>query len=70
MKQCWRGSFNFHRQIEVLYCYAFSKKQAWAIFCRRLARKHDVPQGDVFNMFNDKVDNYDITKEIEFKEVI
>ena len=40
IKQLWRGVFNFQREVTVLYAHAFTKRQAWLVMCKRLAKKH------------------------------
>ena len=67
-KQCWKGIFNFNRELYILYAYAFSEKQAKEIFFRRLADRQDVGINTVRNFFNDEKPNYEITLELEIKE--
>lgn len=67
-KSVWKGMFNYNRELYVLYCYAYSKRQAWVALCRRLADKHGVKPQTVMNFFNGTKDNYEITLETEIKE--
>ena len=68
VKNEFRGIFNFSRAVEVHYCYAFSLDQAKLIMMRRMARKHDVPFGCVYGMFDGHLNNFEIGLEMEFKE--
>jgi len=63
MKDLWRGSFKIGRGVVVLYCHAFSERQAWATMCRRIARRDGVPLGVVM-----ETADYMITKEMEIRE--
>ncbi len=69
IKQKWRGSFNYSRQAYILYCYAYTERQAWVIMCRRLAKMQGVVPSVVMNYFNGSIRNYEITIETEYKEV-
>lgn len=68
VKSLWRGCFNFHQTAKVMYAYAFSERQAWAIFCQRLAKKDGVHPSAVYGIFDGSRDNFSITIETEFKE--
>jgi hypothetical protein len=68
VKQCWRGMFNFNRELYILYCHAFSIAQAREVFFRRLADKQGVNVYTVRNYFNDETPNYEITLEMEVRE--
>jgi len=46
-----------------MYAQAYSKRQAWMHFCRRLAKKHDVSIGMVMGKFDGTQDNYEIKEE-------
>jgi hypothetical protein len=59
----WRGVFNYERQVYTLYGHAYTEKQAWLTFCRRLSDKHDVSIGIVTGLFDGSKSNFRITKE-------
>ena len=67
-KSLFRGAFNYRQSAVVLYSYAFTEKQAWLVFCRRLAKKHDVSLQTVMGLFDGKKDNYQITMEVEYHD--
>ena len=48
-----------------MYAYAYTKRQAWAIMCRRLAEKDGVGVLTVMSLFDGKSENYEITIERE-----
>ena len=52
-----------------MYAYAYTKKQAWLVFCRRLADKDDVSPSTVMGLFDGSRPNYEITIEMEVREV-
>ncbi len=68
IKNCYRGAFNFHQTAKVMYAYAYTERQAWAIFCQRLAKKDGVHPSVVYNLFDGSKDNHEITIEMEVKE--
>ncbi len=68
MKSLWRGVFNYNRDVEILYAYAASKKQAWLVMCKRMAKKQGVIPSIVMNYFDGSRPNYEITIEMEVKE--
>jgi hypothetical protein len=70
IKQHWYGIFNHQREVFFEYCYAYTERQAWLIFCRRIADKHGVKPIVVMNYFDGSKDNYKIILETEFKEAI
>jgi len=47
----------------VLYAFAYSEKQAWLTFCRRIANEHGVRLGDVMSVFDGSKENFAIEKE-------
>ena len=67
IKKVWRGAFSYRRAVKIMYAYAFTKKQAWLIFCRRLAEKDDVAPSAVMGLFDGTHDNFEITVETEFQ---
>ena len=69
VKHLFRGVFNFSKQILVLYAHAFSEAQAKEIMLRRIADKHGVSLYWVRGLFNEKQDNFEISIEVEMKEV-
>jgi hypothetical protein len=66
LKDLWRGVFSLNRQVMTMYAHAYTERQAWMIFCRRLASKHSINIHNVMNYFDKK--NYEINKEVEFEE--
>ena len=68
IKQCFCGEFNFRRQMKILYCYAYTERQAWAVFCKRISAMDNVPLREVMGLFNGEKDNYKIDLELEIKE--
>jgi hypothetical protein len=69
IKQLFRGVFNYSREIHVLRCHAYTKDQAWACMCERLAKMKGVTAESVRQRFNRKHGQYEIELEIEIKEV-
>lgn len=69
MNQLYRGAFNFHRQAIIEYSWASSQRQAWLRMCRRIAKKDGVSAGTVMSLFDGSKNNYEITIEMEVKEV-
>jgi hypothetical protein len=63
IKKKWRGAFNYRKSSIVLYAFAYTEKQAWAIFCRRLAKKDGVLPSIVMGLFDGSRDNHEITSE-------
>ena len=47
----------------MLYAFAYSEKQAWLTFCRRIANEHGVRLGDVMSVFDGSKDNFRVEKE-------
>jgi hypothetical protein len=68
MKKIYRGAFNFRQSARVMYAHAFSERQAWMIFCRRIAKIDGVDVSVVVGFFDGNRNNYSITIETEFKE--
>jgi len=68
IKQHWRGKFIFNRESHVLYRYAYTKRQAWLLMCKEIARRHDVIVSMVTNYFNESKDNHIIEIETEWRE--
>ena len=70
IKTKWKGVFSYRCELERLYCHAYTKAQARAIMCRRLAKMHDVHVGTVLSMFDGNKPNFNIEIEIEYREVL
>jgi len=68
IRQHFCGEFNFQRVRFIEYCYAFTARQAWLVFCRRIAKKQGVLPRITMSYFNGEKDNYKITIETEFTE--
>ncbi|MDP2643707.1 MAG: hypothetical protein Q8P24_02090 [Desulfobacterales bacterium] len=68
IKHLWRGVFNFNHYPEVIYRQAYTKKQAWVVMCRALAKRHGVVPQMVMNKFNGDRDNYEISIEVEWRK--
>lgn len=68
-KHLFVGHFNFNLIVMTLRCYAYTERQAWLIFCRRIAKKQGVTKQMVMNKFDGSKENYRIDLEIEFQEV-
>ena len=68
IKHLYKGTFLFNHSAYILRCYAYSGRQALILFCRQIAKKQGLENvGIVYNYLSDRND-YEITKEIEFKE--
>ena len=57
------GEFNFKHQMSIMYCAAYTERQAWLVFCRRIAKKHDIGLPHVMGLFDGSIGNYKIEKE-------
>lgn len=68
MKKLWKGIFVFNRETYIIYRQAHTKRQAWVIFCRNIAKKQGVIPSQAMNYFNGDADNFSIQVETEFKE--
>lgn len=68
VKNLYCGVFAMKRESFISYAYAYSEKQAMCVFCRRIAKKHNVSNYMVRDYINSNPGCYKITKEIEFKE--
>lgn len=60
----FKGWFNYGHELHVMYATAYSERQAWMHFCRRLAKKHDVHIAIVMGKFDGSEDNYAIKTDI------
>jgi hypothetical protein len=63
-RKVFKGWFNYGHELHVMYASAYSQRQAWMHFCRRLARKHDVHISLVMGKFDGSQDNYTIKEEM------
>jgi len=70
MKNLYRGVFNNRQSAVILYRQAHSCKQAWLIMCRHIADKDGVNPRTVMELFDGTHDNFEITVETEFREVV
>ena len=68
IKTLFRGAFNFHQTAKIMYAYAYTERQAWTIFCQRLAKKDGVHPSVVYGIFDGSRPNHEITIETEWKE--
>mgnify|MGYP001593508551 CR=1 FL=1 len=62
------GLFNFGREVEKLWAYAYSGRQAKIYMMRQIAKKHSVIYSAVANIFNGDKDNFDISVDEKWKE--
>ena len=69
LKNLWRGAFNYRQSPRIVYAYAYTERQAWAIMCKRMAEKDGVSPSVVMGLFDGKRDNYEIKVEVEMREV-
>jgi hypothetical protein len=69
VRQLFRGVFNYHRSVVTEYVYAISKRQAWLLICKRLAKRDGVLPMSVMQLFDGSRDNFSIEIEMEVKEV-
>ena len=68
MKSLFRGAFNYRQSSKVMYAYAHTERQAWFVFCQRLAKKDGVSPSMVMGLFDGTRANYEITIEMEMRE--
>jgi len=68
MKHLFCGVFNLKHEVFTEYAYAGSERQAWLVFCRRIAKKTGVHSSVTTNYFNGNSDTFSIRKELEFTE--
>ena len=63
-KLLFRGAFNLHQSARVMYAFAYTEKQAWLTFCRRMAEKDGVAVSVVMGLFDGNKENFKIEKEV------
>ena len=69
-KKLWKGIFMYQCEMERAYVYAHTERQAWLVFCRRLAKKHGVEPRVVMGLFDGSKNNYSIEQEFRPKSEI
>ncbi len=69
MKNLYKGIFNLSESVTIERVYANSERQAWLLFCIRIAKRKGVSPRQVMQLFSGVKDNYRVTKEFEFQEV-
>jgi hypothetical protein len=69
VKNLFRGTFNFNKQIFCEYSYAYTKEQAKIVMARRIAKKQEVLPVVVLSWLKDHSNSYEINIEVDFKEV-
>jgi hypothetical protein len=57
----YKGVFVFPSKVLILYTFAYSERQAWLRFCKRMAKMDGVHPSEVMALFKDG--NYTISKE-------
>lgn len=68
LKTLYCGTFQTRKKLYIEMAMAYSERQAWLIFCRRIAKKSGHPLNLIMDWFSDPV-NYTIKVEIKYKEV-
>ena len=68
IKTLYKGMFQTRKRVFIERAYAYTEKQAWVLFVRRIAKKQGIKYLIVADWFKDP-ENYAITPEIEFKEI-
>ena len=67
-KMLFSGHFNYGRQVEKKYAWAFSGRQAKVFMMQQLASDHGVAFGAVVNIFKGEKQNFEICVDPEWKE--
>lgn len=67
-KSLFRGIFNLTQEVLIERVYAASERQAWLLFCKRIAKRRQVSERQVMQIFNGTRDNFSIQLEMEFTE--
>lgn len=60
--------FNLTQEVLIERTYAASERQAWLLFCKRIAKKRQVSERQIMQIFNGDRDNFNISLEMEFIE--
>ena len=68
MKDLWKGVFNLYRETLIERTYAASERQAWLLFCKRIAKRRQVSERQIMQIFDGTRPNYNISLEMEFEE--
>ena len=68
MKSLWKGTFNLSQTVMVERIQAYTERQAWFLFCQRIARRRDVPVRNITKIFDGTRPNFEISLEMEFTE--
>ncbi len=67
-KSLFRGIFNLTQEVLIERVYAVSERQAHLLFCKRIAKRRQVSERQIMQIFNGTRDNFNITLEYEFTE--
>jgi hypothetical protein len=65
LKKLFRGAFNLNSIVRIEYARAYTERQAWALMCKRMAKKDGVSDSSVMGLFDGSRDNYRISIEPE-----
>jgi hypothetical protein len=68
LKHLWKGIFNRSGEVIILRTHATTERLAWVNFCHQISKRDEVHVSHVMAQFDGSRDNYEITKEVEFKE--
>lgn len=68
-KSLYVGYLSTNVRMFIERCMAFSEKQAYVLFCNRIAKQSGVDVKYIFGYFGDHPDKCEIKKEVEFEEV-
>lgn len=69
IKSLYIGYLSTNVRIFAERCMAYSEKQAFVLFCNRIAKQSNVPVNLIFDYFKDHPEKKEIKKEIEFEEI-
>lgn len=68
-KSLFKGVFALNRETYIEYAHAFTPRQAYVVMARRIAKKQGVLPMVVLGYFKEHPNSYEITVELEMKEV-
>ena len=68
LKSLWKGIFNLSQTVMVERTQAYTERQAWFLFCYRIAKRRGVPVKNIMQIFDGTRPNFDIKLEMEFTE--